>query len=297
MFRACVRNLVVVGILTFCEESFPKKIVIIRVFDVFSLEALYRRRDDVRTLIMEEAHAKKYFVRLRVKDELQRSSGLLPQPEIPGWKWEKERLTVDSKSKLPRSSSGCDAIWTDGQSKRTFQTLKNIFRACVRNLVVVGILTFREVSFPKKIVIIRVFDVFSLEALYRRRGLRKPKIIKRVKLIVEMKLLEFSIGDHVIMKVSPWKGVIRFEKKMKCLADASLHVSLDEIKVDKTLRFVEEPVEIMDREVKSFKRSRILLVKVCWNSKRGHEFTWEREDFIKSKYPQLFVDRVDESTN
>ncbi|GJX85061.1 hypothetical protein Tco_0335835, partial [Tanacetum coccineum] len=79
----------------------------------------------------------------------------------------------------------------------------------------------------------------------------------------------------------------------KYLADASLHVPLDEIKVDKTLRFVEEPVEIMDREVKSLKRSKIALVKVRWNSKRGPEFTWEREDYMKSKYPQLFVNRAD----
>ncbi|GJT49530.1 hypothetical protein Tco_0975687 [Tanacetum coccineum] len=59
-------------------------------------------------------------------------------------------------------------------------------------------------------------------------------------------------------------------------------------------RFVEEPVEIMDREVKSLKRSKIALVKVRWNSKRGPEFTWEREDYMKSKYPQLFVNRSDE---
>nr|GFD60379.1 putative reverse transcriptase domain-containing protein [Tanacetum cinerariifolium] len=81
----------------------------------------------------------------------------------------------------------------------------------------------------------------------------------------------------------------------KCLVDASLHVPLNEIKVDKTLRFVEEPVEIMDREVKRLKRSRISLVKVCWNSKLVPEFAWEREDYMKSKYPQLFVERVDES--
>ncbi|GJV56944.1 hypothetical protein Tco_1457949 [Tanacetum coccineum] len=74
-------------------------------------------------------------------------------------------------------------------------------------------------------------------------------------------------------------------KPTKCLANASLHMPLDEIKVDKTLRFVEEPVEIMDREIKSLKRSKISLVKVCLNSKRGPEFTWEREDYIKSKYP------------
>ncbi|GKA65155.1 hypothetical protein Tco_0764862, partial [Tanacetum coccineum] len=58
------------------------------------------------------------------------------------------------------------------------------------------------------------------------------------------KPLEFEIGDRVMLKVSPWKGVIRFGKK-----DASLHVSLDGIKVDKTLCFVEEPIENSDREV------------------------------------------------
>nr|GEY08440.1 reverse transcriptase domain-containing protein [Tanacetum cinerariifolium] len=118
------------------------------------------------------------------------------------------------------------------------------------------------------------------------------------------KLLEFEVGDHVMLKVFPWKGVVRFRKKgklapryvgpfeilerigpvayrlrlpeelsgvhdtfhvsnlKKCLVDASLHVPLDEIKVDKTLRFVKEPIEIIDREIKSLKRSRISLVKV-----------------------------------
>ncbi|GJZ00745.1 hypothetical protein Tco_0518174 [Tanacetum coccineum] len=75
------------------------------------------------------------------------------------------------------------------------------------------------------------------------------------------KLLEFEVGDRVMLKVSSWKGVVHFGKK-------------DEIKVDKTLLFVEEPVEIIYREVKSLKRSRILLVKVRWNSKGGPEFTW-----------------------
>ncbi|GJV04749.1 hypothetical protein Tco_1338318 [Tanacetum coccineum] len=76
-----------------------------------------------------------------------------------------------------------------------------------------------------------------------------------------------------------------------------LHVSLGGLKIDKTLRFVEEPVEIMDREVKSIKRSGISIVEVRWNSKRGPEFTWEREEYMKSKYPQLFVDRVDNQTS
>ncbi|GKA43545.1 putative reverse transcriptase domain-containing protein [Tanacetum coccineum] len=122
------------------------------------------------------------------------------------------------------------------------------------------------------------------------------------------KPIEFQVGDHVMLKVSPWKGVVRLGKKgklapkfvgpfdilerigsvayrlrlpdelssvhdtfhvsnlKKCLADANLHVSLDEIKVDKTLRFVEEPLEIMDWEVKTLKRSKVPIVKVRWNS-------------------------------
>ncbi|GJR93640.1 putative reverse transcriptase domain-containing protein [Tanacetum coccineum] len=104
------------------------------------------------------------------------------------------------------------------------------------------------------------------------------------------KPLEFEVGDRVMLKVSPWKG-------MKCLADASLHVPLDEIKVDKTLRFVEEPVEIIDREVKRLKRSKISLVKVHWNFKCGLEFTWERKDYMKSKYPQLFVEQAGKSAS
>ncbi|GJU98155.1 putative reverse transcriptase domain-containing protein [Tanacetum coccineum] len=101
--------------------------------------------------------------------------------------------------------------------------------------------------------------------------------------------LEFEVGDRVLLKVSPWKGMIHFRKKSKlapsvhdtfyvsnlkkCLADANLHVPLNEIKIEKTLRFVEEPVEIMDRE-------------------RGPEFIWEHEDHMKSKYPQSFIDRA-----
>nr|GFB88832.1 putative reverse transcriptase domain-containing protein [Tanacetum cinerariifolium] len=59
----------------------------------------------------------------------------------------------------------------------------------------------------------------------------------------------------------------------KCLADVNLHVPLDEVKVDDKLRFVEEPIEILDRGVKKLKQRWIPIVKVCWNSRRGPEFT------------------------
>ncbi|GJS72419.1 hypothetical protein Tco_0705260 [Tanacetum coccineum] len=103
----------------------------------------------------------------------------------------------------------------------------------------------------------------------------KPKAARdRQKSYVDdrRKPLEFEVGDRVLLRVSPRKGVVHFGKKAyrlrlpeelnsvhdtfhvsnlkKCLADANLHVPLNEIKVDKSLCFVEEPVEIMEREIK-----------------------------------------------
>ncbi|GJV83083.1 hypothetical protein Tco_1522981, partial [Tanacetum coccineum] len=144
------------------------------------------------------------------------------------------------------------------------------------------------------------------------------------------KPLEFQVRDKVMLKVSPWKGVIRFGKRgklnpryirpfkiidkvgtvayrlelpeqlsrvhstfhvsnlKKCLVEEPLTIPLDEIQVDDKIHFIEEPVEIMDREVKCLKQSCIPIVKVCWNSRRGPEFTWEREDQMQKKYPHLF---------
>ncbi|GKF21995.1 hypothetical protein Tco_0074317 [Tanacetum coccineum] len=126
--------------------------------------------------------------------------------------------------------------------------------------------------------------------------------------------MEFEVGDIVMLKVSPWKGVVRFDKRgklnpryigpfrvlakvgkvtfhvsnlKKCYVDEPLVMPLEGIHVDDKLQFVEEPVEIMKREIKRLKRSRIPLVKVCWNSRRGPEFTWECEDSFKQRYPQL----------
>nr|GEX75295.1 putative reverse transcriptase domain-containing protein [Tanacetum cinerariifolium] len=76
----------------------------------------------------------------------------------------------------------------------------------------------------------------------------------------------------------------------KCLADPTLQMPLDEIRVDAKLNFIEVPVEILDREFKKLKWSRNAIVKVRWNSKRGPDFTWEREDKMKGKYPHLFSD-------
>nr|GEZ79256.1 putative reverse transcriptase domain-containing protein [Tanacetum cinerariifolium] len=121
---------------------------------------------------------------------------------------------------------------------------------------------------------------------------------------LKRKPMEFQVGDKVMLKVSPWKGVVRFGKRgklnprvhntfhvsnlKKCHADEPLAVPLDGLHFDDKLHFMEKPVEIVDREVKRLKRSRIPLVKVRWNSKRGPEFTWEREDQFRKKYPHFF---------
>ncbi|GKB89434.1 hypothetical protein Tco_0961706 [Tanacetum coccineum] len=116
-------------------------------------------------------------------------------------------------------------------------------------------------------------------------------------------LASSSGWTKVLLRVSPWKGVVRFGKKGKL---AQRYVGPFEIleriglvayrlrlhQSQTELCFVEEPVEIMDREIKKLKHRNIALVKVRWNSKRGPEFTWEHEDQMRIKYPQLFVDRV-----
>nr|GFB65984.1 putative reverse transcriptase domain-containing protein [Tanacetum cinerariifolium] len=96
---------------------------------------------------------------------------------------------------------------------------------------------------------------------------------------LKRKPMQFEVGDRIMLKVSPWKGVVRFG-----------------IHVDDKLQFMEEPVEIMEREIKRLKRSWIPLVKVRWNSRRGPEFTWEREDSFKQKYPHLFTNRASSFT-
>nr|GEV09612.1 putative reverse transcriptase domain-containing protein [Tanacetum cinerariifolium] len=82
----------------------------------------------------------------------------------------------------------------------------------------------------------------------------------------------------------------------KYLSDEPLAISLDEVHIDDKLRFVKEPLEVMDREVKRLKQSCIPIIKVQWNFRRGLEFTWEREYQFRKKHPQLFTSNTP-STN
>ncbi|GJX91287.1 hypothetical protein Tco_0344613 [Tanacetum coccineum] len=108
--------------------------------------------------------------------------------------------------------------------------------------------------------------------------------------------MKFKVGDMVMLKVSPWKGVVFISRENRPEAvGPSRAMPLEGVHIDETLRFVEGPVEIMEQGIKRLERSRIPLVKVRWNSRRGPEFTWEREDSFRKKYPHLFTNRASSS--
>nr|GEZ66176.1 putative reverse transcriptase domain-containing protein [Tanacetum cinerariifolium] len=260
---------------------------------------------------------------------------------------------------------------TDGQSERTIQTLEDMLRACIIDFEKSWDRHLHLVEFSYNNNYHTSIKAASFEALYGRKcrssicwaevgdaQLTGPEIIhETTKKIVQIKSriqaardrqksyanlkrkpMDFQVSDKVMLKVSPWKGVVRFGKReklnpryiipfkvlskvrdvayrlelpqqlsrvrstfyvlnlKKCLSDESLVIPLNELHIDDRLHFIEEPVEIMDREIKQLKRSRIPIIKVRWNSKRGPEFTWEREDQFKQKYPHLFTKPVPSSS-
>nr|GEU58979.1 hypothetical protein [Tanacetum cinerariifolium] len=300
-------------------------------------------RGDVRTLIMDESHKSKYSIHpgadkmyydlrdrywwpgmkkniaeyvskcltcLKVKAEHQRPSGLLQQHEIPDYK-------MDILARL------------------------YLNEIVARHGVSISIISNRDSCFTSRFwqPMQEALGTLDMSTTYHTqtdesvaRQLCGLRLEKKSYAHKRMKPLEFSVGDYVVLKVPPWKGVVRFGKKgklaprfvgpfesiekvgpvayrldlleelngvhnkfhvsnlKKCLDDPTLQVHLDEIQVDAKLNFIEEPVEILDKEFKKLKRSPIVIVKVRWNSKRGLEFTWEGGDHMKLKYPHLFSD-------
>ncbi|GJU02482.1 putative reverse transcriptase domain-containing protein [Tanacetum coccineum] len=253
---------------------------------------------------------------------------------------------------------------TDEQSERTIQTLEDMLRACVIDFGNGWVKHLPLVEFSYNNSYHASIKAAPFEALYGRKcrspvcwaevgqvQLTGPELVQetteriiqikqriqtardRQKSYADLKRkpMEFQVGDKVMLKVSPWKGVVHFGKRgklnpryvgpfkvlkkvgavayklelpqemsrvhntfhvsnlKKCYSDDPLVVPLEGLQVDDKLHFVEEPVEIMDREVKQLRRSRVPIFKVRWNSRRGPEFTWEREDQFRKKYPHLFT--------
>ncbi|GKA23426.1 putative reverse transcriptase domain-containing protein [Tanacetum coccineum] len=119
---------------------------------------------------------------------------------------------------------------------------------------------------------------------------------------LKRKPMEFQVGDKVLERVGSVAYKLELPQELsrvhntfhvsnlkKCYADEPLAVPLDGLHFDDKVQFVEEPVKIMDREVKQLRQRRVPIVKVRWNSRRGPKFTWEHEDQFRKKYPHLFA--------
>nr|GFA73800.1 putative reverse transcriptase domain-containing protein [Tanacetum cinerariifolium] len=235
---------------------------------------------------------------------------------------------------------------TDGQSERTIQTLKDMLRACVIDFVNGWVKHLPLVEFSYNNSYHASTKAAPFEALYGRKchspmcwaevgqvQLTDLELVQETtKRIIHIKQriqttryqqksyadlkhkpMEFQVGDKVMLKVSPWKGVVCFGKPeklnpryvrplkvlkkvgaiayklelpqelsrvhntfhvsnlKKCYSDDPLVVPLEGLQVDDKVHFVEEPIEFMDRKVKQLRRSRVPIVKVRWNSRRGPE--------------------------
>nr|GEV69486.1 hypothetical protein [Tanacetum cinerariifolium] len=218
----------------------------------------------------------------KVKIEYQKPSGLLVQREIPQWKW--ENITIDFVTKFPKTTTGQDTIWLIIQRPmvkvRIIQTLEDMLRACVLDFEKVGIDTYRDK------VMLKV-SPWKGVIRFGKRGKLNPRYIGPFKIIAKVGTVAYRL--ELLEKLSRVHSTFHDSNLKKCLADEPLVIPQDEIQVGDKLHFIEEPVKIMDREVKRLKQSRILSVKVRWNNKRGPEFTWEHEDKMQKKYPHLFT--------
>ncbi|GJW88284.1 putative reverse transcriptase domain-containing protein [Tanacetum coccineum] len=285
-----------------------------------------------------------------VKAEHQRPSGLLVQPDIPQWKW--DNITMDFVMKLPKSLQGYDTKalgtnldmstayhpQTDGQIEFSYN---NSYRSSIKAASFEALygqkycspVCWAEVG-QVQLTSLEIVQETTEKIIQIKQRMQAARDRQKSYADLKRKLMDFQVGDKVMLKVLPWKGVVRFGKRgklnlryvgpfkvlekvgsvayklelpedlsrvhntfhvsnlKKCYADEPLAVSLDGLHFVDKLQFIEEPVEIMDHEVKRLKKSRIPIIKVRCNSMRGSEFTWEREEQFRKKYPHLFTKTV-----
>ncbi|GJY84536.1 putative reverse transcriptase domain-containing protein [Tanacetum coccineum] len=283
----------------------------------------------VRKLIMDE------LILLDIQ-YIRKPSGFLQQPEIPEWKWEK--ITMDLVTKLPRSSSGYDAIWVivDRLTKSAhFLPIREDYKTeklariyineiVARHGVPVSIISDRDGRFASHLwqALQKALGTkLHMSTAYHpetdgqsERTIQTLEDMLRACVMdfggswdTHLPLVEFSYNNsyHTSVKCAPFEAlygrkcrspVIWTEVGESQLIDPDVQVPLEEVEIDKNLRFVERPNEIVERDVKKLKRRRIPLVKVRWNSRQGAEYTWEREDQFRKKYLHLFSEPVPSSS-
>ncbi|GJW18672.1 putative reverse transcriptase domain-containing protein [Tanacetum coccineum] len=254
---------------------------------------------DLRTVIMETDPMEK-LARMYLKEVVTRHgipvsiicdrdprsrlniTGLLVQPVIPQWKW--DNITIDFVMKHPKSSQGYDTIWvivdrltksaifvpmreTDPMEKLARMYLKEVV---TRHGIPVSIICDHDYRFESNF----------WRSLQKALGTN----------------LDMSIAYHPQTNVQSERTIQTLKDMLHaCMIDFGKAIPLGGLHIDDKRHFVKELVEIIDREVKQLWQSRVPIVKVRWNSRRGPEFTWEREDQFRKKYPHLFTETAPSS--
>ena len=252
---------------------------------------------------------------------------------------------------------------TDGQLERTIQILEDLLRSCVLDWQGSWEDHLPLVEFAYNNSYQSTIGMAPIEALYGRPcrspscwlDTRDPVLIgaelieetvKHVELIkkrmkeaqdrqksyadIHKRTIEFEVGEHVFLKISPTKGVMRFGKSgklspryvgpfeilkrvgavacqlalpptltsahdvfhvsmlKKYVSDASHKIDFKDLKIQEDMSYIEKPLKILDTKVKVLRTKTILLVKVLWKNHTLEETTWEVEQDMKSKYPELF---------
>nr|GEV46336.1 reverse transcriptase domain-containing protein [Tanacetum cinerariifolium] len=215
----------------------------------------------------------------KVKALHQRPPGLLVQPEIPQWKW--DNITIGFITKLSKSS----------QERLARMYLKEVV---TRHGIPVSIICDRDPRFALNFwrslqkalgTNLDMRTAYHPQTDGQRRA--NPRYVIPFKVLAKFGSVAYKLD--LPQELSGIHNTFHVSNLKKCYADEPLAVLLDGLHIENKLQFIEEPVEIMDREVKRLKQSRIPIIRVLWNSRRCPKFTWECEDQFRKKYPHLFI--------
>ncbi|KAJ8748685.1 hypothetical protein K2173_008130 [Erythroxylum novogranatense] len=234
----------------------------------------------------------------QVKAEHQAPSGMLQPLSIPEWKW--QRITMDFLMGLPRTSKKHDAIWTDGQSERTIQTLEGMLRACVMDFRGAWDDHLPLVEFAYNNSYHSSIQMAPYEALYGRRcktpicwdeeGERKLVGPELVQMTVEKvdRIGPLAYRLALPPELSQIHDVFHVSMLRRYRSDPSHIIQTSEVQLSDDLSYEEVPVAILDSKDKILRNKVIKLVKVLWRNHAVEEATWEPQDAMQEQYPHLF---------